>query len=204
MFISDVCRLTIRDFTLLKILQDRWPSNDDLVRAILQHKLTKAIVMFRKDIPSTIVTLNSHVSHRIEGGAAEIHDAMRGRVGLTLSIANPRRLAMLGLAEGQSVILRRPGEAAERITVEKIVYQPEAAEKVRTTRQIVHDFGPHRIEGTANHVSPDVDAPGASAVGCIRSRGEEVATWEAESLAVWENEGGAPERSPAISRLRAR
>lgn len=201
MFISDVCRLTTRDFTLLKILQDRWPSNDDLVRAILHHKLTKAIVVSRKDIPSTVVTLNSRVSHRIEGGTAETDDARRGRVGLTLSIANPRRLAMLGLAEGQSVILRRPGEAAERITVEKVVYQPEAAEKGRTTRQIVHDFGSHRIEGATNPVNPDADAPDPSA-GYIRSHGEEVATWEAKSLAVWENEGGAPERSPAISRLR--
>ncbi|WP_370035551.1 nucleoside-diphosphate kinase [Sinorhizobium fredii] len=179
----------------MKIMQDRWPSNDDLMRAILQHKLTKAIVMFPQDIPSTIVTRGSHVSHRIEGGTTETDDAMRGLVGLTLSITNPRRLAMLGLAEGQSVILQRPGEAAERITVEKVVYQPEAAEKGRTTAQIVHDLGPHRIEGTAIPFSPDADAPGPSIVGCIRSHGEEVATWEAE-LAVWENEGGAPERSP--------
>jgi regulator of nucleoside diphosphate kinase len=203
MFISDVCRLTTRDFTLLKILQDRWPSNDDLVRAILQRKLTKAIVMFRKDIPSTIVTLNSHVSHRIEGRTAETHDARRGRIGLTLSTVNPRRLAMSGLAEGQSVILLRPGEVAERITVEKVVYQPEAAEKVRTTVQIVDDFGSHRIVGAANPVSTDADAPDSSA-GYIRSHGEEIATWEAKSLAVWENEGGAPERSLTISRLRAR
>ena len=168
MFKSDVCQLTTRDFTLLEIMQDRWLSDDELMRAILQHKLTKAIVMFRRDIPSTVVTLDSHVSHRIDGGPAETRvvadDAMRGLVGLTdMSITNPRGLAMLGLAEGQSVTLQRPGDASETITVEKVVYQPEAAEKGRTTAQIVHDFGPRRIERMTIPVSPDPIPPDPSA-----------------------------------------
>lgn len=160
MFKSDVCQLTTRDFTLLEIMQDRWPSNDELMRAILQHKLTKAIVMFRRDIPSTVVTLDSHVSHRIDGGPAETRvvadDAMRGLVGLTvMSITNPRGLAMLGLAEGQSVTLQRPREAAETITVEKVVYQPEAAEKGRTTAHIVHDFSRAASYRTRTPLLPD-------------------------------------------------
>lgn len=132
MFKSDVCQLTTRDFTLLETMQDRWPSNDELMREILRVKLTETIVMFRQDIPPTVVTLDSQVTYRINGGRAETRtvadNAMRGLVGLTvISITNPRGLTMLGLAEGQSATLQRTGEAPETITIEKVLYQPEAA-----------------------------------------------------------------------------
>jgi regulator of nucleoside diphosphate kinase len=145
MFKSDVCQLTTRDFTLLETMQDRWPCNDEMMREILRVKLTNVIVMFWEDIPPTVVTLDSQVTYRINGGPMETRvvadNAMRGLVGLTvISITSPRGLAMLGLAEGQSVVLQRPGGASETITIEKVLYQPEAAKRDRTTTPVVSDL----------------------------------------------------------------
>ena len=54
------------------------------------------------------------------------HDEMRGLVGSVLSITNPRGLALLGLAEGERMTFSRADGREETISVENVVYQPEA------------------------------------------------------------------------------
>lgn len=136
MFVSQACQLTIRDYSVLEAMEERLDRRDELMRWILRDKLSKAVVMFPEDIPPTVVTLDSRVTYRINGGPDEIRivadDEMQGLEGATvISITQPRGLAMLGIAEGESVILRRPESDQERITIVKVEYQPEAGTRRR-------------------------------------------------------------------------
>ena len=91
--------------------------------------------MFRDDIPPTVVTLSSRVAYRVNDGPAETrivaHDEMRGLVGMLLPITNPRGLALLGLAEGQSMTIPNADGKLDTLTVQEVLYQPEAARRER-------------------------------------------------------------------------
>ncbi|UXN66120.1 nucleoside-diphosphate kinase (plasmid) [Phyllobacterium sp. A18/5-2] len=145
MFKSNVCQLTTKDYYTLQSMQDSMFLKDELMRSILRDKLSNAIVTFPEDIPSTVVTLNSRISYRVDGGLLENrvigNNDMRGIVGLTvISISHPRGLTLLGLAEGQSAVVGRTSDARETVKVEKVFYQPEAeARRVRERRQRIEE-----------------------------------------------------------------
>ncbi|WP_404924799.1 nucleoside-diphosphate kinase [Mesorhizobium sp. ORM16] len=130
----DSCQLTTKDFTILEVMQERHPRGDAL-SVVLQRKISSAIVMFREDIPPTVVTLSTRVTYRVNDGPAETrivaHDEMRGLVGMLLPITNPRGLALLGLAEGQSMSIPTAQGGHETLAVHEVVYQPEAARRER-------------------------------------------------------------------------
>ncbi|PBB81191.1 nucleoside-diphosphate kinase [Mesorhizobium sp. WSM3879] len=132
---TDSCQLTTKDYTILEVVRDRHPMRDETFWAILQRKISSAVVMFRDDIPANIVTLNSRVAYRVNDGPAETriiaHDQMRGLVGMLLPITNLRGLALLGLAEGQSMSIPTADGSLETLTVHEVVYQPEAARRER-------------------------------------------------------------------------
>jgi regulator of nucleoside diphosphate kinase len=136
---TDVCQLTTKDFTILEVMLERCLGRDDPMREILRRKLEGATVVFRDDVAPTVVTLSSRVSYRVDDGPAETrivaHDEMRGMVGSVMSITNPRGLALIGLAEGQSMTIRRADGADEKLTVQEVVYQPEAAKREAATLQ---------------------------------------------------------------------
>ena len=130
---DQACRLTTKDYTILEVMLERCHGRDDPLAAMLRRKLGEAVVMFREDIPSDVVTLSSRVTYRVNGAPAETrivsHDEMRGLVGSVLPINNPRGLALLGLAEGQSATVEKPDGTTETISVEAVAYQPEAARR---------------------------------------------------------------------------
>ncbi|WP_322414421.1 nucleoside-diphosphate kinase [Mesorhizobium huakuii] len=125
----DSCQLTSKDYTILEVMQERRPGGDTF-SAILQRKISGAVVMFREE-----VTLSTRVAYRVNDGPAETrivaHDEMRGLVGMLLPITNPRGLALLGLAEGQSMSIPTTDGGLETLTVHEVVYQPEAARRER-------------------------------------------------------------------------
>ena len=131
----DSCQLTTKDYTILEVMQERRPARGDAFSAILQRKISSAVVVFREDIPATVVTLSTRVAYRVNDGSAETrivaHDEMRGLVGMLLPITNPRGLALLGLAEGQSMSIPTADGGLETLTVHEVVYQPEAARRER-------------------------------------------------------------------------
>ncbi|MER9964468.1 nucleoside-diphosphate kinase [Mesorhizobium sp. M0045] len=131
----DSCQLTTKDNTILEVMQERRPARGDAFSTILQRKISSAVVMFREDIPATVVTLSTRVAYRVNDGPAETrivaHDEMRGLVGMLLPITNPRGLALLGLAEGQSMSISTTDGGVETLTVHEVVYQPEAATRER-------------------------------------------------------------------------
>lgn len=132
---DQIFRLTTKDYTVLEVMLDRRLGRDDPLVPILQRKLSTAIVTFREDIPANIVTLSSRVTYRVNDAPAETrivaHDEMRGLVGSVLSITNPRGLALLGLAEGERMTFARADGREETVSVENVVYQPEASLRER-------------------------------------------------------------------------
>ncbi|MES0023130.1 MULTISPECIES: nucleoside-diphosphate kinase [unclassified Mesorhizobium] len=135
MLTIDSCHLTTKDYTILEVMQERQSARGDAFSAILQRKISSAVVMFREDIPPNVVTLSTRVAYRVNDGPAETrivaHDEMRGLVGMLLPITNPRGLALLGLAEGQSISIPTKDGGLETLTVHEVVYQPEAARRER-------------------------------------------------------------------------
>jgi regulator of nucleoside diphosphate kinase len=143
---SHACTLTTKDYTILEVIYERCLGRDDPLRPILEAKLSGACVMFREDIPPTVVTLSSRVAYRIDGGSAETriitHGEVNGPVGGVLSITLPRGLALLGLAEGQSFTIERSEGSSEDIRVEQVIYQPEAARRESAALKPMMQQGP--------------------------------------------------------------
>ena len=130
---KDACILTTKDFSILEVMFDRCLGRDDPMAALLRRKLDAALVVFRDDVPGNVATLSSRVSFSVDGGALETrvvsHDRMTSPVGLFLPVTHPRGLALLGLAEGQEFRLTGHDGREERIRLEKVRYQPEAARR---------------------------------------------------------------------------
>lgn len=154
-------RLTTKDYTLLEVMLDRCLGRDDPMVPILQRKLSAAIVTIREHIPANVVTLSSRVTYRVDNAPAETrivtHDEMRGLVGSVLSITNPRGLALLGLAEGGRMTYVRADGSEETVSVENVIYQPEAAlrQKAKLARapsggQARHESALWAVHGSGN------------------------------------------------------
>ena len=132
---TETYQLTTKDYTILEVMRERYQGRDATMSAILQRKISRAAVTFREDVPPDVVTLSSRVAYRVNDGPPETrivaHDEMRGLVGMLLPITNPRGLALLGLAEGQSMTIPNPDGKLDTLTVQEVVYQPEAARRDR-------------------------------------------------------------------------
>lgn len=98
----------------------------------LEEELGRANVISQKEIPNTIVTMNSTVKFMDEstGSESEVtlvypRDAKleEGRI----SILAPVGIALLGLSVGQSIDWKMPNGATKKLKVQAVVYQPEAA-----------------------------------------------------------------------------
>lgn len=159
----DSCQLTTKDYTILEVIRERHPIRDETFSTILQRKISSAVVMFREDIPANVVTLSSRVAYRVNDGPAETrivaHDQMRGLVGMLLPITNPRGLALLGLAEGQSMSIPTADGSLETLTVHEVVYQPEAARRERLKLAGVAASGSYRLGGPGLRVVHRSDEP---------------------------------------------
>lgn len=130
---TETCILTTKDFTILEVMHDRCLDCDDPLAPILKRKIEFAQVVFREDVPEDVATLSSRVTFSIDGRDPDTrvisHDRTASPVGMFLPITTPRGLALLGLAENQEFILTNSDGADERILLEKVQYQPEAAKR---------------------------------------------------------------------------
>lgn len=175
---DDTCILTTKDLTILEIMLERCMGQDDPLRPILKRKMDGALVMFRDDIPENVATLGSRVTFRVNGGEPDSRiitsEAMTSPIGLYLPITYRRGLALLGLAAGQEFVLRN-ADGEERIMLEEVLYQPEAAKRrqraeamadqhafARPALRLVHDSG-SASPGPAFVRAGRFDDPGPSA-----------------------------------------
>lgn len=127
------CRLTTKDHAILETLLERCPEPGGAYAALLARKLAGAGVWLSRDIPAGVVTLNSRVLYRVDGGPAETRIVAQSPVGgpvvgLLLPLTTLRGLALLGLAEGESVSFEE-SEAEVTLSVQAVAYQPEAAQR---------------------------------------------------------------------------
>lgn len=168
------CLLTTKDFTILEVMLARRIPADATMAPLIRRKLDAAVVVFREDIPVNVVTLNSRVAYRIGDGEAETriisHDELRGLVGFTLPITHPRGLALLGLQEGQSITIPVKGGGAETLSVERILFQPEAAGRKMTESRragrrlrLVYDADALPVLGSSTEFADGPDDPGPAA-----------------------------------------
>ena len=128
---NDTCFLTTKDFTILEVMRDRRLGGSDPLVPILKCKIQNALVVFREDIPVNVATLSSRVTFSVDGRDPDTriisHDQMTWPVGMYLPITTARGLALLGLAEGQEFFMTNHDGIEERVLLEKVQYQPEAA-----------------------------------------------------------------------------
>ncbi len=175
----DNCILTTKDFTILEVMFDRCLGTGDPMRALIGRKIDSATVVFRDDIPPDVATLSSRVTFTVDGREADTrvisHDRMTSPLGLFLPITTPRGLALLGLSAGQTFCLPRPEGGEERVLLEAVLYQPEAAKREKDAmarlatpaarrsalRVIPGAFGGQPASERA--ISPSDDDPGPSA-----------------------------------------
>lgn len=111
---------------LMESLPDyAFPGKDDL-----EAELARAEVVDPKEIPSTVVTMNSTVKFRIESSSEDFYltlvypkdvDAKGG----TISILAPVGSALLGLSQGDEIEWPKPGGGILRVRIKEITYQPE-------------------------------------------------------------------------------
>ncbi|MGQ2928799.1 MAG: nucleoside-diphosphate kinase [Neoaquamicrobium sediminum] len=136
---SQPCILTTKDFTIVEVMRDRCIDRNNPLASILTRKIASAIVMFRDDIPNDVATMSSRVTFSVDGRDPDTriisHDPMASTRGLFLPITTLRGLALLGLTEGEDFVFNSNEGVAERVVLEKVHYQPEAARRCREAMQ---------------------------------------------------------------------
>ncbi|MBB3464345.1 nucleoside-diphosphate kinase [Rhizobium sp. BK377] len=125
---NDQCLLTTKDYTLLETMHDDPLVRDTALLRLLRRKKASAIVMFREDLPEDIASLNSRVTFSADG-RRDTRVLTTGRmttpVGMLLPVDTLRGLALLGLREGQTIVIENVDGHMEAISLEAVKYQPE-------------------------------------------------------------------------------
>ncbi|PXW85406.1 GreA/GreB family elongation factor [Nitrosomonas sp. Nm84] len=116
----------IRLEKLLESLPDSmFPGKDNL-----EAELARAEVVDPKEIPSTVVTMNSTVKFEIVSTSKDFYltlvypkdvDANGG----TISILAPVGSALLGLSQGDEIEWPKPGGGVLQVRIKEVTYQPE-------------------------------------------------------------------------------
>jgi len=97
----------------------------------LEEEVSRAQVVDSREVPPTVITMNSRVKLRdLDTGEEMVFtlvfpkeaDIDRGRI----SVISPVGTAILGYTEGDTIEWKVPS-GIRRIKIEKVLYQPEAA-----------------------------------------------------------------------------
>jgi len=99
-------------------------------KAELETELARAEIVEPKDVPSTVVSMNSTVRFRVESSSEEfkltlVYPKDMDSSGNKISILAPVGSALLGLSQGDQIEWPKPGGGLLRVRIEEIVYQPE-------------------------------------------------------------------------------
>lgn len=129
------CCLTAKDFSILEVMLERRRGFGDAIVPALERKLAEARIVLVDDVDPGVATLNSRVLYRVGDQPAEtrtlIQQEVRGMVGLGLPLTTPLGLALLGLSEGEAAVFEGRGGKPQRVVLDKVLYQPEAARRTR-------------------------------------------------------------------------
>lgn len=98
--------------------------------AELESELARARVVEPRDMPPTVVTMNSTVRFKIESSNDEfeltlVYPKDIDSTGKTISILAPVGSALLGLSQGDEIEWPKPGGGVLRVQIKEVTYQPE-------------------------------------------------------------------------------
>ncbi len=138
--------VTQQDHMILKRMLERAPDTGSNMATALRRKLAGARIVTEDAIARDVVTISSRVAFRVDDGDEQtrviVHEDSRVMTGLTLPLAHPRAIAMLGVRAGERVFVGLPGGRTETVTVMRVSYQPEAAKREMTVVAPAPDVSP--------------------------------------------------------------
>ncbi|MFC0009372.1 hypothetical protein [Devosia nitrariae] len=155
--------LTARDFALLENLAQQWGEPFPGAAEIVRRKLAAATLVFPADVPVDVVTLNSRVRFKTSLGQTDERVLVAGPseeiYGLTMLLASPRGMALIGAAVGQTIQARRRDGALEQLFIEALPFQPER-KGARRRLTLVSDRGVSGEHRKTLPVAPEIARPG--------------------------------------------
>jgi len=118
------------DIDRLEKLIDTLPRNAFVGRAELESELARANVVDPREIPPTVVTMNSTIRFIVESSSDEfeltlVYPKDVDSSGKTISILAPVGSALLGLSQGDEIEWPSPSGGVLRVQIKEIIYQPE-------------------------------------------------------------------------------
>jgi regulator of nucleoside diphosphate kinase len=122
------------DAERLEKLMDSLPSSGFPGKRELEAELARAEVVEPRDVPPTVVTMNSTVRFKVESSSEEfcltlVYPKDLDATGEKISILAPVGSALLGLSQGDEIEWPKPGGGVLRVLIEEVVYQPERSGK---------------------------------------------------------------------------
>lgn len=118
------------DAERLDKLLDSLPVNAFPGKTDLETELERAEIVDSKNIPETVVTMNSSVRFKISSSNEEfcltlVYPKDANDKGDTISILAPVGSALLGLSQGDEISWPKPGGGMLKVQITEIIYQPE-------------------------------------------------------------------------------
>jgi len=118
------------DADRLDKLMNSLPSGGFMGRAELESELARARVVDSREMPPTVVTMNSTVRFKVESSIDEfeltlVYPKDVDSSGKTISILAPVGSALLGLSQGDEIEWPKPGGGVLRVQIKEVTYQPE-------------------------------------------------------------------------------
>jgi regulator of nucleoside diphosphate kinase len=110
---------------LASLPKDAFPGKADL-----EAELARAEIVEPRDVPPTVVSMNSTVRFRVESTSQEftltlVYPKEMDGSSSKISILAPVGSALLGLSQGDEIEWPKPGGGTLRVRIEEVVYQPE-------------------------------------------------------------------------------
>ena len=120
------------DADRLETLIDSLPDGAFPGRDALEAEVARAEIVEPKDLPPTVVTMNSTVHFEVESSSESfcltlVYPKDVDDSGKTISILAPVGSALLGLSQGDSIAWPKPGSGELRVRIKEVTYQPERA-----------------------------------------------------------------------------
>lgn len=119
-----------RDAERLDKLLDALPMETFPGKTDLETELERADIVDSKNIPETVVTMNSRVKFKVSSSNEEfcltlVYPKDVNEKGDTISILAPVGSALLGLSQGDEISWPKPGGGMLKVEIKEILYQPE-------------------------------------------------------------------------------
>jgi regulator of nucleoside diphosphate kinase len=118
------------DAERLETLLDSLPDDAFPGKRALEAELARALIVAPREVPPTVVTMNSTVRFQVEGTAEAfsltlVYPRDADGSGGKISVLAPVGSALLGLSIGDEIEWPKPGGGVLRVRLREISYQPE-------------------------------------------------------------------------------